>query len=124
MKLDNRGLLALLGVLVLGLPVVAMPLVLLALDARPSSFRSRFTRDRDALLARVLGFRWWRARRLQSPAHRYPPGGTLQVAAEKPGAAASMAIPLNPASPRHTRCTNTSRRTSTTASTIGLAVVA
>jgi hypothetical protein len=54
MKLDNRGLLVLVGVLVLGLPVVAMPLVLRVLDARPSSFRSRFARDRDALLARPV----------------------------------------------------------------------
>lgn len=34
--------------------VIAMPLVLLALDARPSSFRSRFARDRDVLLARPV----------------------------------------------------------------------
>jgi hypothetical protein len=33
---------------------IAIPLVLLALDARPSSFRSRFGRDRDALLARSV----------------------------------------------------------------------
>jgi hypothetical protein len=33
---------------------IAIPLVLLALDARPSSFRSRFGRDRDALLARPV----------------------------------------------------------------------
>jgi hypothetical protein len=32
--------------------VAAVPLLLLAVDARPGSFRSRFTRDRDALLAR------------------------------------------------------------------------
>ena len=32
--------------------VIAIPLVLLGIDARPSSFRSRFARDRDALLAR------------------------------------------------------------------------
>jgi hypothetical protein len=32
--------------------VIAIPLVLLLLDARPSSFRSRFARDRDALLGR------------------------------------------------------------------------
>ena len=32
--------------------VLAVPLLLLAIDARPSSFRSRFERDRDALLAR------------------------------------------------------------------------
>src|ERR1700716_299312 len=54
MKFINRGRLALLGVLVPGLTVVAMPLVLLALDARPSSFRSRFARDRDALLAHPM----------------------------------------------------------------------
>ena len=54
MKLNKRGLLAVLGVLVLSLRLVAMPLVLLVLDARPSSFRSRFTRDRDALLARPV----------------------------------------------------------------------
>jgi hypothetical protein len=54
MKLNNRGLLALRGMLVLGLLVVAMPLVLLALDARASSFRSRFARDRDSLLARPV----------------------------------------------------------------------
>ena len=34
--------------------VIAIPLVLLALDARPSSFRSRFEHDRDALLARPV----------------------------------------------------------------------
>lgn len=34
--------------------VIALPLVLLALDARPSSFRSRFAQDRDALLARPV----------------------------------------------------------------------
>jgi len=34
--------------------VIAIPLVLLALDARPSSFRSRFAHDRDALLARPV----------------------------------------------------------------------
>jgi hypothetical protein len=34
--------------------MIAVPLVLLALDARPSSFRSRFARDRDALLARPV----------------------------------------------------------------------
>ncbi len=32
--------------------MIAIPLLLLLLDARPSSFRSRFARDRDALLAR------------------------------------------------------------------------
>jgi hypothetical protein len=32
--------------------VIAMPLALLLLDARPSSFRSRFAHDRDVLLAR------------------------------------------------------------------------
>jgi hypothetical protein len=32
--------------------VIAIPLLLRALDARPSSFRSRFARDRDARLAR------------------------------------------------------------------------
>ena len=32
--------------------VIAIPLLLLALDARPSSFRSRFSHDREALLAR------------------------------------------------------------------------
>jgi hypothetical protein len=32
--------------------VIAIPLVLVALDARPSSFRSRFEHDRSALLAR------------------------------------------------------------------------
>jgi len=54
MKLNNRGLLALLGVVVLGALALALPLVLLMLDARPSSFRSRFARDRDALLARPV----------------------------------------------------------------------
>lgn len=34
--------------------VIAIPLVVLALDARPSSFRSRFAHDRDALLARPV----------------------------------------------------------------------
>ena len=34
--------------------LIAVPLVLLALDARPSSFRSRFEHDRDALLAHPL----------------------------------------------------------------------
>ena len=34
--------------------VIAIPLVLLVLDARPSSFRSRFAHDRDALLARPV----------------------------------------------------------------------
>ena len=34
--------------------MIAIPLVLLALDARPSSFRSRFARDRDALLAHSM----------------------------------------------------------------------
>lgn len=33
--------------------VIAVPLALLLADARPSSFRSRFARDRDALLART-----------------------------------------------------------------------
>jgi len=33
---------------------IAIPLVLLALDARPSGFRSRFAHDRDALLARPV----------------------------------------------------------------------
>ncbi len=33
---------------------IAVPLVLLGLDARPSSFRSRFAHDRDALLARPV----------------------------------------------------------------------
>ena len=33
--------------------VLAIPLMLLVLDARPSSFRSRFAHDRDALLART-----------------------------------------------------------------------
>jgi hypothetical protein len=33
---------------------IALPLLLLALDARPSSFRSRFAHDRDALLARPV----------------------------------------------------------------------
>ncbi|MEO8621397.1 MAG: DUF6544 family protein [bacterium] len=35
--------------------VILIPLVLLALDTRPSSFRSRFARDRDALLAHPVG---------------------------------------------------------------------
>jgi hypothetical protein len=35
--------------------VILIPLVLLALDTRPSSFRSRFARDRDALLAHPPG---------------------------------------------------------------------
>jgi hypothetical protein len=34
--------------------VIAIPLLLLAVDARPSSFRSRFARDRDALLTRPV----------------------------------------------------------------------
>ncbi len=34
--------------------VIAIPVMLLLLDARPSSFRSRFARDRDALLARPV----------------------------------------------------------------------
>jgi hypothetical protein len=34
--------------------VIAVPVLLLALDSRPSSFRSRFARDRDALLARPV----------------------------------------------------------------------
>jgi hypothetical protein len=34
--------------------VIAIPLVLLVLDARPSSYRSRFAHDRDALLARPV----------------------------------------------------------------------
>jgi hypothetical protein len=34
--------------------LLAIPLLLLALDARPSSFRSRFAHDRDALLARPV----------------------------------------------------------------------
>lgn len=34
--------------------VIAIPLVLVVLDARPSSFRSRFAHDRDALLARPV----------------------------------------------------------------------
>ena len=34
--------------------MIAIPLVLLGLDARPSSFRSRFAHDRDALLARPV----------------------------------------------------------------------
>ena len=34
--------------------VIAVPLLLLALDARPTSFRSRFAHDRDALLARPV----------------------------------------------------------------------
>jgi hypothetical protein len=34
--------------------VIAIPSLLLALDARPSSFRSRFERDRDALLTRPV----------------------------------------------------------------------
>ena len=33
---------------------IAIPLVLIALDARPSSFRSRFAHDRDVLLARPV----------------------------------------------------------------------
>jgi hypothetical protein len=38
--------------------VIAVPLVLAALDARPSSFRSRFARDRDAQLARLAHANW------------------------------------------------------------------
>jgi hypothetical protein len=34
--------------------LIALPLLLLALDARPASFRSRFAHDRDALLARPV----------------------------------------------------------------------
>jgi hypothetical protein len=34
--------------------LIAIPLVLLVIDARPSSFRSRFAHDRDALLARPM----------------------------------------------------------------------
>jgi hypothetical protein len=34
--------------------VIAVPLLLLLIDARPSSFRSRFAHDRDALLARPV----------------------------------------------------------------------
>jgi hypothetical protein len=34
--------------------VIAIPVALLLIDARPSSFRSRFARDRDALLARPV----------------------------------------------------------------------
>jgi hypothetical protein len=34
--------------------MLAIPVLLLLLDARPSSFRSRFARDRDALLARPV----------------------------------------------------------------------
>ena len=34
--------------------LLAIPLALLALDARPGSFRSRFEADRDALLARAV----------------------------------------------------------------------
>jgi hypothetical protein len=34
--------------------LIALPLLLLAVDARPGSFRSRFTRDRDMLLARAV----------------------------------------------------------------------
>lgn len=34
--------------------MLAIPVTLLVLDARPSSFRSRFARDRDALLARPV----------------------------------------------------------------------
>ena len=34
--------------------VIAIPLLLLAVDARPSSFRSRFAHDRDVLLARPV----------------------------------------------------------------------
>ena len=41
--------------LVLATVVLATPLVVRLLDARASSFRSRFTRDRDALLARPTG---------------------------------------------------------------------
>jgi hypothetical protein len=51
MRLDNRALLI---ALLLGLLVVAIRQVLLIVDARPSSFRSRFARDRDALLARPV----------------------------------------------------------------------
>jgi hypothetical protein len=54
MRLDNRGLLALLVVLLLGSLVVAIRELLLTVDARPSSFRSRFAHDRDALLARPV----------------------------------------------------------------------
>jgi hypothetical protein len=54
MRLDNRGLLALLVVLLLGSLVVAIRELLLIVDARPSSFRSRFAHDRDALLARPV----------------------------------------------------------------------
>jgi hypothetical protein len=39
---------------VIGALVVAVPLTLRAVDARASSFRSRFARDRDALLARPV----------------------------------------------------------------------
>ena len=41
--------------LVLATVVLATPLVVRLRDARASSFRSRFTRDRDALLARPTG---------------------------------------------------------------------
>ncbi len=34
--------------------IIAIPLMLLALDARPASFRARFAHDRDALLARPV----------------------------------------------------------------------
>ena len=34
--------------------VIAIPLVLIAMDARPSSFHSRFVHDRDALLSRPV----------------------------------------------------------------------
>jgi hypothetical protein len=42
--------------------VIAVPLLLLAVDARPSSFRSRFARDRDVLwLGRpVRHAPWWK----------------------------------------------------------------
>jgi hypothetical protein len=54
MTLDNRGRLALLIVLWLGSLVVAIRQVLFRVDARPASFRSRFARDRDTLLARPV----------------------------------------------------------------------
>jgi hypothetical protein len=50
--------------------VIAIPLLLLLLDARASSFRSRFARDRDALLAR--------------PAHPTPPVTEADVAGLPP----------------------------------------
>ena len=44
-----------LATVVLATVVLATPLVVRLRDARASSFRSRFTRDRDALLSRPTG---------------------------------------------------------------------